>query len=142
MSSNHDRPPNSRRALRRAVMIRCDVISPRWERPVHCRATDLSPFGVHLAVAPDLSVGEEVVVQFVPPNTDGVELTLFAEVVRVDPESATAGLAFSGASEEETQLLELCLRGLPPPLPPIEDALPMFAEFASRRSSAPPPILI
>jgi len=138
MSLIQDRPPNSRRALRRAVMIRCDVINPGWDRPVPCCATDLSPYGVHIEAAPRLSVGDQVMVQFRPPNARQ-ELTLFAEVVRANDEGTSVGMTFLNATDEERETLELCLRGLPPPLPPFDSELPYLGP---ERNSEPAPILI
>src|SRR5262245_29831951 len=107
----------ARRALRRAVNLRCYLMGAKWDRPLPCRASDLSPFGIKLETSAHVDVGEPVVVSFQPPRHDS-ELTLFATVVRVATGTldSEVGLYFRVGAADQT-ILEACLRGLPPPLP-------------------------
>lgn len=118
--------PNSRRALRRAVDLPCEIITFDVDRPMAARAIDLSPFGMWAVARQPFAVGEPVVVSFRPPyRRDRQELTLFGEVARVTMErcgrggTATGiGIEFSGLTADERTLLERCLVGTPPPAPP------------------------
>jgi hypothetical protein len=109
--------PYARRALRRAVDIDCEVISPRDDQPSSYRAVDLSPYGVRLSGAEALAIGQddELVVTFRPPREEAPELTVFARVARKSEDQVA--LAFRALSADEQAVLESHLHGLPPPLP-------------------------
>ena len=113
----------ARRAARRSVDIRCDVITTRWDRPVASRCTDLSPHGMWLETTMPLEVGERVVLCFRVPRSP-TDMMLFANVNRVERDeqdmrhgSNGVGLEFLGASMLEEAELESSLRGTPPVLP-------------------------
>jgi len=115
--------PESRRAARRAVDFRCDLIAARWDRPVTSRCTDLSPFGMWLETTLPLTEGDDVVVVFTPPNHRR-EMTLFAvvrHVVRDDfdlrGQAFGVGLEFANVTRFEEKSLAGGLRGMPPRLP-------------------------
>ena len=117
--SSRTRERNARRALRRAVNLRCDVIKNGWDRAVPCRATDLSPYGALVELSSvTLEHGDEVVVTFEPPDAED-ELTVFARVARVvhGPGVTEVGLAFGALAPDERTALEASLHGRPPPLP-------------------------
>ncbi|MBW2524999.1 MAG: PilZ domain-containing protein [Deltaproteobacteria bacterium] len=118
--------PNSRRALRRAVDVPCEIITFDVDQPMAGRALDLSPFGMWAVSRQPFAVGERVVVSFRPPYWDEpAELTLFGEVARVTMErcgrggTATGlGIEFTGMTDDERAALGRCLMGTPPPIPP------------------------
>lgn len=111
-----------RRALRRAVDITCEMVSPRSDDPIAARATDLSPFGLWVEAPCRLAVGERVVVCLHPPRTDS-EVIAFAKVARVGASRTVDGVVGIGLelelAEEERAALAAALHGLPPPLPPV-----------------------
>lgn len=118
--------PNSRRALRRAVDLPCEIMTFDVDRPMAGRALDLSPLGMWLVARQPFAVGEQVVVSFRPPFWPaGQELSIFGEVARVTMErcgrggTATGlGIEFVGMTDMERRALEESLVGTPPPAPP------------------------
>ena len=77
-------PAGSRRGIRRAIQLGCELISTRSDVPMGCLATDLSTTGIWLSTVEPVRAGEQVVVCFEPrEGWDRGELTLFAEVARV-----------------------------------------------------------
>ena len=120
--------PESRRAARRAVDIRCDLITDRWDRPVPSRCADLSPHGMWLETSMRLDVCERVVVCFrlpqASPSAQPSELMLFARVKRVERDdhdvaqgSSGVALEFVGTTAHELTALDASLRGIPPVFP-------------------------
>jgi hypothetical protein len=117
--------PGSRRALRRAVHLECDVVSPWWDEPIAHRATDLSPHGIWLESQFPLSLGDVAVLTFRPPRwRERAEVIAFGAVRRVelrrrasDPRASGMGIEFLDLDDDEASELARTLVGLPPPLP-------------------------
>jgi hypothetical protein len=117
--------PISRRALRRAVEIPCEVVSKFVDEPLLYWATDLSPEGIWIETPIPMRTGEVVVLCFQPPVWWSTrELRVFAEVARVcttrrrsDAGVSGMGLEFRDLCPEESRALQAWLRGRPPPLP-------------------------
>ena len=112
----------SRRALRRAVELPCEVISRHLDEPLLYWASDLTPQGVWVETTAPMPLGERVVVCFEPTIWwCRRELVLFAEVTRVAwtraPSERGMGLVFTDITEHEQRALAAWLRGRPPPLP-------------------------
>lgn len=112
----------SRRALRRAVQLPCELVSRFVDEPLLYWATDLTAHGVWLETPFPMELGEEVVLCLRP----GVwwharELMLFAEVTRVasgrDLDARGMALEFLDATAHERRALEAWLRNRPPPIP-------------------------
>jgi hypothetical protein len=124
-----ERIADQRRAARRAVHLRTEVVTSGGDRPSRAVCTDLSPYGMWLETGAPLAEGDEVVVTFRPPRVDA-ELTFFARVMRVQRDatlraacSSGVGLEFQSLDFEEQALLARALRGIPPRFPswpPIE----------------------
>jgi hypothetical protein len=74
---------DSRRALRRALKLRCEVVSHYGDVPEAHFATDVSPYGLWVDTAMPLHPGSEVVLGFRPPRYDGPEMMVFGTVTRV-----------------------------------------------------------
>lgn len=118
--------PGTRRAVRRAVHVDCEVVSRFWDDSIPHLATNLTPDGVWIESSLPLEVGEDVVLTFRPPRWEqGREVTCFGTVRRVDlrrrtsdPRSAGMGIEFLDIAEHDREDLARSLRGLPPPLPP------------------------
>ncbi len=115
----------SRRALRRAVDIPCELISRYVDQPLLYWATDLSPFGIWVETTTPMQMGEIVVLSFEPPaGWRNRGLTVFAEVTRVNANrrrhsaaDTGMGLEFCDLTCHEHRALQGWLRGRPPPLP-------------------------
>ena len=108
-----------RRALRRALELRCDVVSHYWDDVVSFRMTDVSPYGAFIDTLFPLHRGAEVVLCFTPPR--GPLVTVFAEVARAvtgrlrrDRKPLGMGMAFTGVSDDDRAALADRLRGIPP----------------------------
>ncbi len=115
--------PESRRAARRAVDFRIDLVTSSWDRPVASRCTDLSPFGMWLETTLPVVEGDQVVACFSPPHRDK-EMTVFARVrhvVRDDlgvrAQAFGVGLEFENVTVFEEKTLGDALQGMPPRLP-------------------------
>jgi hypothetical protein len=76
-------PEGSRRAIRRAVSIGCELVTSRWDEPLRYVATDLSVSGMWLQTAEPVRSGEIVVVCFRPDDGIETDLHVFAQVARV-----------------------------------------------------------
>ncbi|MBM4360999.1 MAG: PilZ domain-containing protein [Deltaproteobacteria bacterium] len=76
-------PEGSRRAIRRAVSLECELVTARWDEPLRYVATDLSVTGMWLHTADPVRSGEIVVVCFHPDDGEDREIHTFAEVARV-----------------------------------------------------------
>lgn len=112
----------SRRALRRAVELPCELITRYLDTPLLYWASDLTPHGLWLETPAPMQVGESVVVSFEPSIWwQQRELTVFAEVTRVmwarDVNERGMGLEFTDITVHEQRALAAWLRGRPPPLP-------------------------
>ena len=109
--------PDSRRALRRALDLSCELMSVYWEEPVVHRASDLSPYGMWIDTLFPLHHGAELVVAFAVPRS-GEQLVTLARVCRStsDAPRVGMGLEFVEMSEAERVFLERNLRGIPPRL--------------------------
>ncbi len=80
VASSHQ---DARRALRRAVALRCDLVSHYGDIPEAHLATDVSPYGLWVDTALPLHPGSEVVLGFSPPRYEGPEMLVFGTVTRV-----------------------------------------------------------
>ncbi|MCA9602047.1 MAG: PilZ domain-containing protein [Polyangiales bacterium] len=115
----------SRRSLRRAIDVECDVLSQYWDEPVSLLALDLSVGGMWLDAELPLDVGDSLRLRFHPPRwKSGRPLIVNAEVRRVDLQrrrfgapAAGMGIAFTDLNPWERDALRLALEGIPPPLP-------------------------
>ncbi len=119
MAKSEPPPQASRRALRRAVDLECEIISERLgDEPISGQATDLTAYGMAVLTDAPLQLGEPVVVGFVPPHA-GKKLTVFAEVSRLGHASGKRGLGlkFCNLTIWEHQVLHSAVKGLPPVLP-------------------------
>ncbi len=114
-------PVGSRRGIRRAVTLPCELISNRADHPVGCRATDLSTTGLWLATAEPVRAGDHVVVCFEPSEGwHAGELSVFAEVTRVVTTRAGGGgmgLEFMDLEAGEQALLDRWLSERKMPVP-------------------------
>lgn len=118
-------PEGSRRAIRRAVSLGCELVTTRWDEPIRYRATDLSVTGLWLQTAEPVRAGETVVVCFRP--TDGIdrELHVFAEVARVmtargatdETPGVGMGLEMLDLTSLEVTRLEAWLSSFTAPIP-------------------------
>ncbi|MEM9695993.1 MAG: PilZ domain-containing protein [Myxococcota bacterium] len=72
----------SRRAIRRAVRLSCEVVGAHSDRPLPFMVTDMSTTGLWLQTVHPLRAGETVVVCFDIPGSKRAVMP-FAEVVRV-----------------------------------------------------------
>ncbi|RLB53214.1 MAG: hypothetical protein DRI90_21420 [Deltaproteobacteria bacterium] len=123
MDSDAD-PADSRRALRRDLGMRCEVVSHYCEEVVEHRVTDVSPYGVWIDTSFPLHPGAEVVLSLQPPRFDGAELTVFAKVARAvtgrrrsDRGPLGMGIEFGDLTAAEQLRLERALAGIPPKVP-------------------------
>lgn len=125
MKDRPEQTKESRRAVRRAVDIPCEVVFANRDEPVACQARDLSPYGVWIETTELAEPGDKLVLSFRPPNWPSIfSVTVFGEVVRVSRgrrkvDRGRTGMAieFVDLTEAEQQALAECIRGLPPPLP-------------------------
>jgi hypothetical protein len=115
-----------RQVVRRAVQLPCAVRSELWDGAAPFLATDLSPSGLRLCSPLALPEGQDVVVTFTPPRwpVDVGPVNALARVTHVelprrksDSQQPGMGLSFVHVDPASSALLELVLRGLPPPLP-------------------------
>jgi hypothetical protein len=114
----------ARRAARHAVSLGCELIGERSDRPIACRATDLSLGGMWIETADPVRAGEQVVICFEPPGS-ARELMVFAEIARVQTSrrgdraslrgssGSGMGLEFLDLLAEEAERLASWLRRLP-----------------------------
>jgi hypothetical protein len=118
-------PMGARRAIRRAVELECELVSPHHDEPIRYALRDLTPFGLWITTREPLRTGEQVVACFTPDGGwSGGELMVFAEVARVttsrrhdaDP-SVGMGLELMDLSDEEAGMLRAWLAGRSMPRP-------------------------
>jgi hypothetical protein len=140
-------PLGARRAIRRAVAMPCEIVTPHADEPIAYRATDLSPFGMWIATDEPLRTGAQVVVCFEPRGSwHHGELMLFAEVARVAT-SRRPGEVASGMGLEVLDLearerlwLEAWLGGCREPVPrrrrPVAAAAPALAADVAAPAAA------
>ncbi len=111
-----------RRAFRREVFLKCQVVRERDFRLVSELALDLSTEGMLVATDHRVLTGEDVLVSFRPPRSDRW-LDLSATVARVvhgrrnGDRGRCLGISFHGMDTASQRLLFQHLRGLPPPEP-------------------------
>lgn len=123
---------STRRAVRRSVDLRCDVVS--FGSHLHREVMlDLSTRGACITSSSPLCLDEEVLVEFAPPGS-GLKIEAIgrvAHVVRarrdeseVDTTSFdVAGIEFTAMTSPLQRSIERALRGLPPPVPPVRRSL-------------------
>ena len=112
-----------RRAVRRAVQARCEVVSSVEFELIGERLLDVSPQGALLACDAPVALGEQLVLAFRAPGREPVYIDAEAEVARVihgfrtgDP-GYCAGLRFTYLERSARHELLARLAGLPPPIP-------------------------
>ncbi len=104
--------PTSRKSVRRAVELGCELVSSRNVRTE--RVLDLSYRGARVRSRTDLRRGEEVLMTFVPPNAP-CRVSALGSVRHF--ENGVAGVEFFTLDRIDETELRARLRGLPPPLP-------------------------
>ncbi len=77
------RPSDTRRALRRAARVSCEIVSHYGDEPEIRLASDVSPFGMWIETPMPFHPGAEIVVAFRPPRGEGREVLVFATVTRI-----------------------------------------------------------
>jgi PilZ domain len=107
-------PSDTRRAARRGVELRCDVITQTADEPLAGTVFDLSPFGMSLKTPVAIDEGETVVLSFRPPRTKH-EMTVFGRVRYAGDDAK--GVEFAAMTKQERVQLFDALRGIPPRLP-------------------------
>jgi hypothetical protein len=113
---------HQRRAFRREVLLRCQVVRERDFRLVSDLALDLSTDGMLVSTEQRVLTGEELLVSFRPPRSSrwvDVSATV-ARVVhgrRPSDRGRCLGIAFHAMHTEAQRVLFRHLRGLPPPEP-------------------------
>lgn len=112
---------DARRAVRRAVGVRCDVVSHYGDVPEPHLASDVSPYGLWIDTAMPLHPGSEVVVGFRPPRYEGPEMLVFGTVTRVvtgrrrgDRGRLGMAVEFRDLSDEDRSTIRESLVGIPP----------------------------
>jgi hypothetical protein len=104
--------PSSRKNVRRAVEIGCELVS---QSSMHIeRMFDLSPQGARVHSRAQLHRGDDVLLTFVPPNAP----RRVSALGRVQHQSnGIVGVKFDALERIDEDALGFHLRGLPPPLP-------------------------
>jgi len=121
-----------RRAMRRSVLVDCQVVRERGFQLMGERAVDLSMHGMLLCSKRNAEVGEELIVTFRVPGTRAWIDTL-ATVVRVvrgrrnGDRGPALGLVFGVLASDEERLLRTALL----PFPPILPARPARIDYAA-----------
>jgi hypothetical protein len=112
-----------RRALRRAVELRCELVSHYSDDPEVHVASDVSPYGMWIDTFMPLHPGAEVVLGFRPPRYEGPEMLVFATVTRVvtgrrrgDRGRRGMAVEFNDMSAADRELMATCLLGIAPRL--------------------------
>jgi hypothetical protein len=113
---------NERREIRRAVVMKCQIVRERDFRLVAEKALDLSPDGMLVPTEADLAVGENVFVSFRATEL-GIWFDTEATVARVihgrrpGDKGKGVGLKFSTLPRLKRFILRGHLRRVPPPIP-------------------------
>ena len=121
-----------RRAIRRSVLVDCQVVRERGFTLLGERAMDLSLHGMLLWSNRSAELGEELIATFRVPGTR-VWIDTLATVVRVvhgrrpGDRGPALGLAFEPLSSDEQRLL----RGALTPFPPTLPARPLRVDYAA-----------
>ncbi len=112
---------DSRRALRRAVELSCDLVSHYGDVPEVHVASDVSPYGLWVDTAMPLHPGSEVVLGFRPPHYEGDEMLVFGTVTRVvtgrrrgDRGRLGMAIEFRDLSSEQRTMMAASLKGIAP----------------------------
>jgi PilZ domain len=112
-----------RRAVRRAIRTRCHAVELGDFHLIGERVLDLSPRGMLVACDDQAKVGDDVMVSFRAPGSDGLWLDAEAVVARVieglrpgDP-GYCMGLDFTYFEKSARDELLTRLVGFPPPVP-------------------------
>jgi hypothetical protein len=132
-------PEGSRRAIRRAVSLGCEVISTRSDLPVMYRATDVSASGIWLQTSEPVRAGETVVVCFRPDDDSSRDLFVFASVARVmtargatdETPGVGMGLELLDLAEQERTRLDRWLSRHRLPIPRRRRPLPAAPKLPS-----------
>lgn len=105
----------TRAASRHAVQLDCELTSMRHGPSMH-RLLDLSATGARLETDVPLSLGDRVLVGFVPQGS--LPIRTVARVAHVAQEGSRSqvGLAFQPLQAWDRDALERSLRSVPPPL--------------------------
>lgn len=125
-------PVGDRRAIRRTVVVDCQVVRERGFTLLGERAIDLSIHGMLLWSNRSAEVGEELLVTFRVPGTR-VWIDTTATVVRVvhgrrpGDRGPALGLAFGPLTSDEERLVRSSLSVFPPTLP----ARPQRIDYAA-----------
>jgi hypothetical protein len=142
-------PLGSRRAIRRAVEIPCQICTSHHDEPLDYRIADLAPHGLWIPTAEALRTGETVVVCFEPDaGWRAGELSVFAAVARVSTSRKKAdptvgmGLELLDLSSLQRALLERWLRSRTMPVPRRRRPVPRRRAWplGDAPSSDPPPL--
>lgn len=101
----------TRRVPRRGARGGAELVTAHHDEPVDVQLRDLSPFGVGVETALDLSPGDEVVVCFSPPGRR--ELMVFGEIRRrrlgASPDEGGLGIEFVDITYDEMVLVHKAL---------------------------------
>jgi hypothetical protein len=104
--------PSSRRSIRRAVEIGCEVVT---QSSVHVeRMLDLSPRGARIRSRAETQRGQEILLTFVPP---GAPRRVSALGTIQHAQDGVLGVQFFSLERIDEDTLGRHLRGLPPPIP-------------------------
>ena len=115
----------SRRALRRAMALECDVLSDHWDETISHVVRDLSPYGAWLETSFPIEIGAELLLSLTSPKVgDGKEILVMGRVARAslrrrksDGTQMGMGIDFLTLNDDERAMIAASLRGLPPPVP-------------------------
>ena len=113
---------NDRKSIRRHVRIDCEVVRESDFALVGHRTLDLSPDGMLVRQADDVSVGDKMLVSFQATQL-GLWFDMQAEVTRIirgrrpEDEGRAFGLKFLDLAPVSRLILRGHLRRVPPPLP-------------------------
>ncbi len=113
-------PATDRLALRRVVLLRCEVVSLARYQVVATEALDVSGTGLLVAAADVAEPNEPVLVHLFTGDDDIVAAAEVARVIsgmRRSDHGAAFGLRFTRVSTPRLGRLLRMLRGTPPPVP-------------------------
>lgn len=115
-------PAHTRRMIRRALPVECEIVTEGDYRVVGRRGVDLSLEGMLVECEKDLGVGENVLVAFRAPRTQlwfytGAEVARLVRGFRDTDVGRQVGLRFTQLDNFARTVLTTSLRGVPPPVP-------------------------